>query len=204
MDPTRPDLPHVEVLDTGRPPGVLERWLRTWSFAGKVASASAVALLTGGGWFVLASHGPAAEDDVSVDEAPVVAPGLRPPPARGREAGSGSWRVSQDVSIRSGPRGHTITFFAANKGTEPQDPARFRVAAGFVDREGLDYRATCAAVRLTSRGYRPRTSLVQPDEEVFVRCTDTTRYGRAVAWIDPKSVVVSTEPCEESRSLPGV
>jgi len=66
------------------------------------------------------------------------------------------------------------------------------------------YEASCAGVELTRHGYRPVKGLVAPGERVFVRCTDTTRYGGEVAWIDPKSVIVRSEPCEHSGGGPDV
>ena len=202
-----PDRPAVEVLDTGRPPGALERRMTALlqHRGAKAAGVVGVLLIGGGTWAVVGSEEPVAEGTDAVEPASAeVPPGLRPPPASGRESGTGTWKVTQDVSIRSGPNGHTITFLAVNGGTEPQDPTRFQVAAGFVDRPRLDYQASCAGVKLSPDGYRPLRKPVRPGQEVFVRCVDTTEYGAKVAWIDPKTVLVSTEQCEESRGFSGV
>ena len=205
-----PERPSAEVLDTGRPPGAVERWAGSLlqGRGAKVVGVIGVLLLGAGAWSVVAADdpdSPAAEGTGPVEPASADAPpGLRPPPARGREATTGTWKVTQDVAIRSSPKGHTVTFLAVNGGTEPQDPTRFQVSGGFVDRPGLDYQASCAGVELSPDGYRPLRKPVKPGQEVFVRCVDTTRYGAKVAWLDPKTVLVTTEPCEESGGLPGV
>lgn len=199
------DRPEVEVLDTGRPPGALQRWLSSTLRrpAARAALAVAVALVLAGVWTMLPSDEPPAAADAEPTVGADDAPGLRPPPARGRESPTGDWRVAEDLAVRSGPRGHTVTFSATNRGVERQDPRDLEVTAEFVDRPGLTYRATCAAVRRTPQGHRPLRGTVRPQKTVLVRCRDATRYGGDTAWIDPSSIAVRRIPCEsEASSLP--
>ena len=201
---TPEDRPEVEVLDTERPPGAVQQWVTATLRrpAGRAAAAVVAALVLVGVWATLPEDEPdaAAETDaVALAEAP---PGLRPPPARGRAATTGSWQVA-DLAVRSGPRGHLVTFRATNGGGEAQDPSQLEVTGAFVDRPGLVYRATCSRAELTRRGYRAIEGTVRPTRTVLVRCTDVTRYGGRTAWIDPSSVTVRRIPCEsEGSSLP--
>ena len=201
---TPEDRPEVEVLDTERPPGAVQQWVAATLRrpVGRAAAAVVAALVLVGLWSTLPEDEPkaAAETDaVALAEAP---PGLRPPPARGRAATTGSWQVADDLAIRSGPRGHSVTFTATNGGGEPQDPSQLEVTGAFVDRPGLTYRATCSGAQRTERGYRTIEGTVRPTRTVLVRCTDVTRYGGRTAWIDPSSVTVRI-PCEsEGSSLP--
>ena len=199
------DRPEVEVLDTERPPGAVQLWVesRLRHPAAKAAVAGVAALVLLGAWSVLPKDEPARAaggDPVAAADTP---PGLRPPPARGRQAGTGTWQVADDLAIRTGPRGHSVTFTATNRGAEPQDPGRLEVTGAFVDRAGLVYRATCSAAERRARGYRTVQGDVGPRKTVLVRCTDVTKYGGRTAWIDPSTVTVRRIPCEsESSSLP--
>ena len=205
MKPDGRDRPEVEVLDTGRPPGAWQRWMSSTLRrpAARAAMAVAVAPVLAGVWTTL----PGEEPTTAADAEPAVgghdAPGLRPPPARGREPSTGDWRIAEDLAVRSGPRGHTVTFTATNRGAEPQDPRDLEVTAEFIDQPGLTYRATCASAKRTDRGDRTVRRTVAPGRSVPVRCTDVTGYGGTTGWIDPGSITVRRIPCEsEASSLP--
>jgi hypothetical protein len=205
MDADGRDRPEVEVLDTGRPPGALQRWMSgaLRRPAARAALAVGVALVLAGVWSTLPGDEPTPAADVEPTVAGDEVPGLRPPPARGREPSTGDWRIAEDLAVRSGPRGHTITFSATNGGVEPQDPRDLEVTAEFVDRPGLTYRGTCAAVRRTPQGYRPLRGTVKPQQPVLVRCRDVTQYDGDTAWIALSSITVRRIPCEsEASSLP--
>ncbi len=214
MEPHRPDpsdRPPVEVLEGGHEPGAVEQRVRS-ALQGRWGRAAAVALalaLGGGAWWAAdkdpAPAQEAGRDPADLAELAAVAPGLRPPPARGPQPTTTTdWQVPLDVRISSGPRGHTVTFFAVNRGDRPQDPSDLRVEGGFVDEPDLTYTAECGRVRLTAGGYRPQDGSVAPGKKVFVRCTDTTAYLGRPAWIDPKTVLVRTAPCESEGTGPGV
>ncbi|CAA9397606.1 MAG: hypothetical protein AVDCRST_MAG47-3216 [uncultured Nocardioidaceae bacterium] len=199
------DRPEVEVLDTERPPSAVQQWVeaRLRHPAAKAAVAVVAALVLLGAWSVLPEDEPKAEADAEAVAAADTPPGLRPPPARGRESGTGSWQVADDLAIRTGPRGHSVTFTATNRGAEPQDPGQLEVTGAFVDRVGLVYRAACSAAVRRARGYRTIQGDVGPTKTVLVRCTDVTKYGGRTAWIDPSSVTVRLIPCEsDASSLP--
>jgi hypothetical protein len=208
MEPSRPEEPRVEVIDTGAPPSAFERWARSLleRRGAKAVSVVGVVLLVLGLWVAFSPDDEQAAAEADTDEPPAAlsSTGLRPGPARGREAESSAWKVSPDVAVRRGPEGYSVTFFAVNRGSEPQDPSTFEVSASFVDRPALSYSAECAAVELTRHGYKPLQGSVKPGQGVFVRCTDTTRYRGAPARIDAKTVVVRTTGCHESGRQPGV
>ena len=205
METGGPDRPDMEVLDTDRPPSRFGAWIgAALRRRGVRLLGLGLALVLVGVWFVSAPSenpvtGAAGGDKAS---APITAPGLRPPPARGRtpETGSGSWQVLDDLAIRTGPRGHQITFSAINRGPVGQDPSDLEVVGSFVDAPGLAYRATCAAVGRATHGTRPLIGAVESRERVYVRCTDVTRYRGTTAWIDPTSVEVRVVPCESEAS----
>lgn len=199
----------MEVLETGRPPNALERSARALLRRRGVRAGLAVGalLLLAGGWVVHATDDspPSATAEAEETGAMITgSPGLRPAPAYGRRGVESTWKVAPDVSVRSGPRGHTVTFFAVNRGPEAQDPHELRVGAAFVDRPRLEYQAACAGVEPAASGYRPLRGKVPAGERVLVRCTDTTEYDGAPARIDPASVVVRTTPCEDAGRSPGV
>ena len=200
-----PDRPEIEVLDTERPPGPVARWV-TGALrrpVARVAVAAVAALVLIGVWTTRPQEEPAATADAEQVAGTDAPPGLRPPPARGREEATGSWQVADDLAIRSGPRGHTVTFTATNRGADDQDPRQLEVTGAFVDRPGLVYRGSCSAAERTRDGYRKIRRAVAPQETVLVRCSDVTRYGGRTAWIDPASVTVRRIPCEsEGSSLP--
>jgi hypothetical protein len=205
MESGRPDRPEVEVLDTERPPGALQQWVSRMLGRPVVRATVAVVAVLAlvGVWITLPGDEPEAAADAEEAAAPDTPPGPRPPPARGRQSPTGSWQVADDLAIRSGPKGHVVTFSAVNGGATAQDPADLEVVAGFVDRAYLQYRATCSGVRLAGRDAPRFRRLVEPGQEVFVRCRDTTRYGGRTAWIDPSSVTVRRTPCEsEGDALP--
>ena len=196
--------PDIEVLDDERPPSALQQWATRTLRRPLVRAAIAVplAVVLVGAWSVLPRDQPVPVDDGS-SAAADTPPGLRPPPPRGRESPTGSWRVADDLSIRTGPRGHTIVFSATNGGARAKDPRELEVTGGFVDRPGLTYVSTCAAVERSPGGYRTIRGSIGPRRTVLVRCRDVTAYGGRTAWIDPTSVVVRRKPCEsEASSLP--
>jgi hypothetical protein len=205
MDQERPDAP-VEVLETGRPTGVLERWTRA-ALARPSARAVlvlGVALCLLGAWVAVRSDSSPPAEPQAEAAAAGVPPGLRPPPLR---AGSGprdtsGWKAPLDLAVRSGPHGHTITFFAVNRGTQPLDPRWFVVSAGFVDQPELAYKASCTGLRPGTR--RPIRGTVPPGMRILVRCDDTTAYQGDPAWIDPPTIVVRAGRCEDSEAGAGV
>ena len=201
MEPNRPEQPPMEVLESEREPSRLERWagalLRT---RGRRVGVATVVLLAGGGLVASQADRDAGADAEPADaQAAVTATGLRPAPAIGRQgADTSSWRVGRDVSVRSGPRGHTVTFFAVNLGPQAQDPRAIQVDAEFVDRPRLTYEASCAGVERTPRGHQPLRGDVAAGDRVLVRCSDETKYPAAPARIDTASVTVRTTPCDGS------
>lgn len=206
MEADGSDRPEVEVLDTGRPQGRLQEWMSATLRRPAARAALAVAagaLVVAGVWTTLSGDEPTAAADAEPAVGADGAPGLRPPPARGRESSTGDWRIAEDLAVRSGPRGHTVTFSATNRGTERLDPRDLEVTADFIDQPGLTYRATCALAKQNKSGDRTLRSSVAPGRSVLVRCTDVTGYGGTTGWIDPSSITVRRIPCEsEASSLP--
>ena len=199
MEAANPERPEMEVLDTERPPGAFQQWatrvLRRRLVRASVAIVAALSLV--GVWATLPRDQPASRADaVAGGETP---PGLRPPPARGRESATGTWQVD-DLAVRTGHHGHTVTFTATNRGGETQDPRDLEVTGTFVDRPGLAYAGSCAAAEPAGDGYRTIRGVIDPGDKVLVRCKDVTRYGGRTAWIDPSSVTVRRIPCESEGS----
>lgn len=200
----------MEVLDSEREPSRLERWAGAvlGRPAGMAIAAVTVILVLAGLWVAYSpgGGGSSVSADAEADEASAStgSPGLRPAPVLGRQGEDGSsWRVARDVSVRSGPRGHTVTFFAVNLGPRSQDPRALQVDAEFVDRPKLTYEASCVGVELTPRGHETLRGDVAAGERVFVRCSDKTKYPAAPARIDTASVTVRTVPCDGSGGSRG-
>ncbi len=203
MEADGPDRPEVEVLDTERPPGAFEQWLAS-AFRrreARIGAAALVAIALIGVWVTLPGEEPEAtaeQETVAGDSAP---PGLRPPPARGREFPTGDWRVTTDtIVIRSGPIGPTVSFIATNKGTEKRDPTQLEVTAGFVDRPGSTFRAGCSGVEPVPGKFRPLSDPVKPQDSVHVRCQSSTRHHPQTPTIDFATIEVRLIPCESEQS----
>ena len=201
----------MEVLDGGRPPGVLERLAASLlrRRGAKAGVAVALVLLLTGGWIAFSpSHeGSSVGATAEAEEASAAtgSSGLRPAPALGRQgASAATWKVAPHVDVRSGPQGHNVLFFAINRGSGPQDPRKLRVAADFVGRPGLTYEASCVGVEHTRQGYEPVAGAVAPGERVLVRCQDMTAYRGRPARIDRRTVVVKTSMCHEGEGSPGL
>lgn len=161
------------------------------------------ALVVVGVWTMLPRTDGPAPADAEPAAAADTPPGLRPPPARGRESTTGSWQVVENFAVRSGPKGHTVLFTATNRGSEAADPGDLQVTAGYLGRPALDYRATCLAVDPRWQGPRTLTDTVEPRRTVVIRCRDTTRYAGAPPALDRSSIEVRRVPCEsEGSSLP--
>lgn len=195
MEPNRPEGPPDEVLSTGHPPGAVERWASSLAARPGLRTAAAAGLLVVavGAWLAATSRDPAVETRTGLSAAErVSAPGLRPVPS---PDGTNPWEVGDDLAIRSGPRGHTITFHAVNRGHEAAWPSNLRVDARFLDTRGLIYQAHCAGFRATHDGRTVVDGAIPPGEKVFVRCRDITHYAGKPPRISPWTVHITTVPC---------
>lgn len=195
MEPIRPDGTPDEVLSTGRPPGALERWAGSLAARRGFRAVVAAVLLVGalGAWLAFSSRHPATEARPGLtSDQRVSAPGLRPTPSGD---GTNPWAVGDDLAIRSGPRGHTITFHAVNTSHKAAWPSNLRVDARFLDTRGLIYQAHCFGFRATLHGRRAVDGAVAPGGKVFVRCRDITHYAGKPPRISPWTVHITTVPC---------
>jgi hypothetical protein len=159
----------------------------------RAAAAAVLMVVALGAWLTFSSRDPEAGAGAALSgDERVSAPGLRPAPSGDA---TNPWEVGDDLTIRSSPRGHTITFHAVNRGHEAAWPSNLRVDARFLDRQGLIYQAHCFGFRATPHGREAVDGAVAPGGKVFVRCHDITYYGGKPPRISPWTVHITTVPC---------
>lgn len=194
MDRDPPDLPPMEVLDGGRPPGALARRLGPLleRRGVKAAAALGVGVLALGGWWVASSD----------EDPPMAANGDRipsldavePPAPDETPEGTGPWRISDDIAITYAEEGRLITFQAVNGGSAPRDPRDLQVETSYPGGLASSYAFGCVGGTRTPDGFRPQRGLVEPGDRIFVRCPDTVRLNGAPSRLPPEVINVVHRP----------
>lgn len=94
---------------------------------------------------------------------------------------------------------HVVTFRAANRTGEARSPDRLRVVGEFAGQPRFRFSAPCTGFDHDAAGrLRPVRSMVEPGEEIVVRCTDAMEYSGNRPRLLRSSLAAETSYCRRA------